>query len=149
MRLLIQQVKSAKLDIEANNIHREIGRGIIIYLWIHNEDLDTYQDKISRIMKKIPLLKCLTGPDWNINISLQDINWEVLLVSNFTLYGRSMKWTKLDFVHSAPYREAEKIYNYFIQEAKNNGWKLQTWEFGADMVVSAVNDWPLNYMLDW
>ena len=149
MRLLIQQVKSAKLDIEADNIHREIGRGIIIYLWIHNEDLDTYQGKISRIMKKIPLLKCLTWPDWNINTSLQDIDWEVLLVSNFTLYGRSMKWTKLDFVHSAPYRDAEKIYNYFIQEAKNNGWKIQTGEFGADMVVSAVNDGPLNYVLDY
>ena len=149
MRLLIQQVKSAKLDIQADNIHREIGRWIIIYLWIHNEDLDTYQDKISRIMKKIPLLKCLTWEDWNINTSLQEIDWEVLLVSNFTLYGRSMKWTKLDFVHSAPYKEAEKIYNYFIQEAKNNGRKLQTGEFWADMIVSAVNDGPLNYVLDY
>lgn len=149
MRLLIQQVKSAKLDIYADNIHREIWRWIIIYLWINVDDLDTYQDKIARIMKKIPLLKCLTWQDWNINTSLQEIDWEVLLVSNFTLYGRSMKWTKLDFVHSAPYREAEKIYNYFIQEARNNGWKLQTWEFGADMIVSAVNDWPLNYVLDW
>ena len=149
MRLLIQQVKSAKLDIEADNIHREIGRGIIIYLWIHNEDLDKYKGKSSRIMKKNTLLKCLTWPDWNINTSLQDIDGEVLLISNFTLYGRSMKWTKLDFVHSAPYRDAEKIYNYFIQEAKNNGRKIQTWEFGADMIVSAVNDWPLNYVLDW
>jgi D-tyrosyl-tRNA(Tyr) deacylase len=46
----------------------------------------------------------------------------------------------LDFVHSAPYKEAERIYNYFIQEAKNNGRKIQTGEFGADMIVSAVND---------
>ena len=149
MRLLIQQVKSAKLDIYTDNIHREIWRWIIIYLWINVDDLDTYQDKIARIMKKIPPLKCLTWEDWNINTSLLDIDWEVLLVSNFTLYWRSMKWTKLDFVHSAPYKEAEKIYNYFIQEAKNNGRKLQTWEFWADMIVSAINDGPLNYVLDY
>jgi len=100
-------------------------------------------------MKKLPPLKCLTWEDGNINTSLQEIDGEVLLVSNFTLYGRSMKWTKLDFVHSAPYKEAEKIYNYFIQEAKDNGRKIQTGEFGADMIVSAVNDWPLNYIFDY
>ena len=149
MRLLIQQVKSAKLDIEENNIHREIWRWIIIYLWIHVDDVDTYKEKISRIMKKMPLLKCLDWVDWNINTSLQDIDWEVLLVSNFTLYGRSTKWTKLDFVHSAPYKKAEEIYNYFIQEARNNWRKIQTWEFWADMTVSSINEWPLNYVLDY
>ena len=149
MRLLIQQVRSAKLDIEESNIHREIWRWIIIYLWIHVDDLETYPEKITRIMKKFPLLKCLTGPDWNINTSLQDINWEVLLVSNFTLYGRSTKWTKLDFVHSAPYKKAEEIYNYFIQEAKTNWRKIQTGEFWADMIVSSINEWPLNYVFDY
>ena len=149
MRLLIQQVKSAKLDIEEDNIHREIWRWIIIYLWIHVDDVDTYKEKISRIMKKMPLLKCLDWPDWNINTSLQDIDWEVLIVSNFTLYGRSTKWTKLDFVHSAPYKKAEEIYNYFIQEAKNNWRKIQTGEFWADMTVRSINEWPLNYVLDY
>lgn len=149
MRLVIQQVKSAKLDIEESNIHREIWKWIIIYLWIHVDDLDTYQEKISRIMKKFPLLKWLTGPDWNINTSLQDIDWEVLLVSNFTLYGRSTKWTKLDFVYSAPYKKAEEIYNYFIDEARVNWWKIQTWEFWANMTVTSVNEWPLNYVFDY
>lgn len=149
MRLLIQSVNSAKLDIQADNIHKEIWRGIVIYLWIHNDDTDTYQEKISRIMKKIPLLKCLTWADWDINTSLQDIDGEVLLISNFTLYGRSTKWTKLDFVHSAPYKKAKEIYEYFIQQAQMNGRKIQTGEFGADMIVSSVNDWPLNYVLDY
>ncbi len=149
MRLLIQQVKSATLDIQSDNIHRKIGRWIVIYLWIHDEDLENYPHKISRIMKKIPILKCLTWPDWNINTSLQDIDWEVLLISNFTLYGRSIKWTKLDFVHSAPYQKAKEIYNYFIQEAKTHGRKIQTGEFGADMTISSINDGPLNYVLDY
>ena len=149
MRLVIQQVRSAKLDIDSNNIHREIWRWMIIYLWIHVDDLETYQEKIARIMKKLPLLKCLTWSDWNINTSLQDINWEILLVSNFTLFGRSTKWTKLDFVYSAPYKKAEEIYNYFIQEAQNNWLKIQTGEFWADMIVTSVNEWPLNYVFDY
>lgn len=149
MRLVIQQVKSATLDIEKQNIHREIWKWIIIYLWIHVDDLENYQEKISRIMKKLPVLKCLTGEDWNINTSLQDIDWEVLLVSNFTLFWRSTKWTKLDFVYSAPYPKAKEIYDYFIQEAKNSGWKIQTGEFWEDMIVSSVNLGPLNYVFDY
>ena len=149
MRLLVQQVKSAELSIEKENINRVIWRWLVIYLGISTEDLNNYQDKIARIVKKIPVLKCLTWEDWNITTSLEDIQWEVLLISNFSLYWRSLKGTKLDFVHSAPYKKAEEIYYYFIQEAKKEWWRLQTWEFWADMVVHAVNDWPLNYVLDY
>ena len=149
MRLLIQQVKSAKLDIQSENIHREIWKWIVIYLWIHVDDVDTYPEKIARIMKKLPPLKCLDWADWSINASLLDIDWEVLLISNFTLYGRSTKWTKLDFVHSAPYKKAEEIYNYFIDEARANWRKIQTGEFWADMTVTSVNEWPLNYVFDY
>ena len=149
MRLLIQQVRSAKLDIKEDNIHREIWKWIIIYLWIHVDDIETYQEKISRITKKLPLLKCLDWPNWDINTSLQEINWEVLLVSNFTLFWRSTKWTKLDFVYSAPYKKAKEIYDYFIQEAKNNWRKIQTGEFWADMTVTSINEWPLNYVFDY
>ena len=120
MRLVIQQVKSAKLDIEEDNIHREIWKWIIIYLWIHVDDIDTYQDKIARIMKKMPLLKCLTWPDWNINTSLQDIDWEVLLVSNFTLYGRSTKWTKLDFNKRLKLREFKNKNNKKKKQQRNS-----------------------------
>ena len=149
MRLLIQQVKSAKIDIKEDNIHREIWKWIIIYLWIHVDDVETYQEKISRIMKKLPLLKCLDWPNWDINTSLQEINWEVLLVSNFTLFWRSTKWTKLDFVYSAPYKKAKEIYDYFVKEAKNSWRRIQTGEFWADMTVTSVNEWPLNYVFDY
>ena len=147
MRLLIQQVRSAKLDIKEDDIHREIWKWIIIYLWIHVDDVETYQEKISRIMKKLPLLKCLDWPNWDINTSLQEINWEVLLVSNFTLFWRSTKWTKLDFIYSAPYKKAKEIYDYFVKEAKNSWRRIQTGEFWADMTVTSVNEWPLNYYL--
>lgn len=149
MRLLIQQVRSATLEIKDDNIHREIWKWIIIYLWIHVDDIETYKEKISRIIKKLPQIKCLDWEDWNISASLQDINWEILLISNFTLYGRNNKWTKLDFVYSAPYKKAEEIYNYFIQEAKNNWLKIQTGEFWAEMEITSINVWPLNYIFDY
>ena len=60
MRLLVQQVKSAELSIEKENINRVIWRWLVIYLGISTEDLNNYQDKIARIVKKIPVLKCLT-----------------------------------------------------------------------------------------
>ena len=149
MRLLIQQVKSATLNIKHDNIHREIWKWIIIYLWIHVVDTETYKEKISRIIKKLPQIKCLDWEDWNISASLQDINWEILLISNFTLYGRNNKWTKLDFVYSAPYKKAKEIYDYFIQEAKNNCLKIQTGEFWAEMEITSINQWPLNYVFDY
>lgn len=149
MRLLIQQVKSATLDIKDDNIHREIWKWIIIYLWIHVDDTETYKEKISRIIKKLPQIKCLDWEDWNISASLQDINWEILLISNFTLYGRNNKWTKLDFVYSAPYKKAKEIYGYFIHEAKNNWLKIQTGEFWAEMEITSINQWPLNYVFDY
>ena len=149
MRLVIQQVKSATLDIKEDNIHREIWKWIIIYLWIHIDDIDTYKEKILRIIKKIPQIKCLDWTNWNIDTSLQDINWEVLLISNFTVYGRNTKWTKLDFVHSAPYKKAKEIYDYFIHVAKNSGRKIQTGEFWADMEITSTNIWPINYIFDY
>lgn len=148
MRLLIQQVQSATLSIPDQNIQRSIGAGIIIYLGIHGEDLAHYEEKIARIVKKIPKLKCLSDETGNISRCLEDFGGEVLLVSNFTLYGRSTKGTKMDFVYSAPYQAAKNIYDYFIQEAKKAQWKLQTGEFGADMTIQSVHTGPLNYVLD-
>ena len=149
MRLLIQQVQSATLDIKKENIHRTIWKWIIIYLGIHTSDIESYQEKITKILKKIPLSKCLTWEDWKINKSLEDINWEVLLISNFSLYWRSTKGTKLDFVYSAPYEKAKEIYEYFIIEAKKAWWKLKTWKFWADMIVNSINEGPLNYILEF
>lgn len=149
MRLLIQQVKSATLDIKESNIHKEIWRWIIIYLWIHVDDIESYKEKIPRIIKKLPLIKCLDWVAGDINTSLQEIDWEILLISNFTLYGRNNKWTKLDFVHSAPYKKAEEIYNYFVKEAKENWLKIQTGEFWADMLITSINEWPINYVFDY
>lgn len=149
MRIVLQQVSSATLVIEKEQIQRRIGKGIIIYLWIHVDDLEDYPLKIEKIIKKIPSLKCLVGDSWNIDTSLQELQGEILLVSNFTLFGRNHKGLKMDFMYSAPYLKAKAIYEYFIEQAKKEWRNMQTWEFWADMRIESVNEGPINYVFDF
>jgi len=148
MRLLIQQVKKATVSLPTQQIQRSIEKGMLIYLWIHKDDESDYQAKIEKIITKIPQLKCLSNHD-EIGVSLQDSQEEVLLISNFTLFGRNHKGTKMDFIHSAPHQKAKEIYDYFIQKAKESWRKLQTGEFWAMMEIESINDGPINYVLDF
>jgi D-tyrosyl-tRNA(Tyr) deacylase len=117
MRLIIQSVHSASVDIADPSIHRSIGRGVIIYFGVHTDDITTYPEKTEKIIKKLPTIKFLVGDHDAIDCSLNDIGGEVLLISNFTVYGRNHKGAKIDFVHSAPFIEAKAIYEYFISKA--------------------------------
>ena len=148
MRLIIQSVSSASVEIKEQNIKRNINRGVIIYLWISSEDIETYPEKIEKIIKKLPTIKCLTK-DNSINTSINDINGEILLISNFTVYGRNHKGIKMDFVHSAPFNTAKEIYEYFIKKALESWRKLTTGEFWANMNIISENNGPINYVFDY
>ncbi|MDR0650217.1 MAG: D-aminoacyl-tRNA deacylase [Candidatus Peribacteria bacterium] len=117
MRLVIQSVQSAHVDIVDQSLQKKIGRGVVIYLGIHTDDITTYPEKIEKIIKKLPTIKFLVGETETIDQSLNDIQGEILLISNFTVYGRNHKGTKMDFVHSAPFEKAKIIYEYFVSEA--------------------------------
>ncbi|MDR2416539.1 MAG: D-aminoacyl-tRNA deacylase [Candidatus Peribacteria bacterium] len=117
MRLIIQSVQSASVHIIDQSLHRNIGKGIVIYIGIHNDDISTYPEKIEKIIKKLPTIKFLVSETGTINQSLNDIRGEILLISNFTVYGRNHKGTKMDFIHSAPFEKAKIIYEYFVSEA--------------------------------
>jgi D-tyrosyl-tRNA(Tyr) deacylase len=117
MRLIIQSVQSACVTIIDQSLQKKIGRGIVIYLGIHTDDSATYPEKIEKIIKKLPTIKFLVGETGTIDQSLNDIKGEILLISNFTVYGRNHKGTKMDFVHSAPFEQAKAIYEYFVSEA--------------------------------
>lgn len=157
MRLITQSVYSASVEIRppyegeseaGGSVIRDISRGVLIYFGIHKEDLENYEEKVAKIMKKFPNIKMLEGEN-SIDQSLNDIQGEVLLIPNFTVYGRNHKGTKLDFVHSAPFTEAKKIYEYFITEAIKNWWKIKTGKFWANMIVKSENRGPLNYVFDF
>lgn len=148
MRLIIQSVYSASVEITEKNIKREIWRGILIYLGIHIDDLENYSEKIEKIIKKLPTIRCLEG-ETSIDQSINSINGEILLIPNFTVYGRNHKGTSMEFTNSAPFNKAKEIYDYFIKKAQEFWWKIQTGEFWADMKICSENRGPLNYIFDY
>ncbi len=150
MRLLIQSVEEATVVVDEANINNKIWKGLLIYIWISKEDLENYDKKIEKIVRKLSSLRFFTNKDGTkIDQSLFDVDGEILLISNFTLYGRNRKWTKIDFMKSADFQDAEKIYNLLIEKIHEAGISLKTGEFGWYMKISSILHWPLNYVLDF
>jgi D-tyrosyl-tRNA(Tyr) deacylase len=92
-------------------------------------------------------MRRLKNKDGRLDATLDDINWEILVVSNFTLYASNKNWTKMDFSASWEYGKAEKIYEYFVDKLKEK-FVVKTWEFGAMMEVESINDGPVNYVME-
>ena len=148
MRLIIQSVSSASVEITEQNIKREIWKWILIYLWISTFDLADYESKIEKIITKLPTIRFL---DWekSIDQSINNINWEILLIPNFTIYGTNHKGTSMEFTNAAPFTKANEIYEYCVKKALESWWKLQTGEFWANMKVISQNNGPINYVFDY
>lgn len=120
---------------------------MLIYVGIGKEDVENYEDKINKFVDKITTLKCF-HVDGKINSAIDEVQGEILLISNFTLYGRADKGQKLDFSQSADYATAEKIYNeLFHMLAKKV--TVKTGVFGGYMEVGSVNAGPINLVLDY
>ena len=146
MRLLIQRVKRASVIINGNvNDKREINQGICVFIGVtHGDD----EKKADWLADKMVGLRIFSDADGKINLSLKDINGEVLLVSQFSLYA-SMKGRRPGFSDAAKPDEAERIYNYFVEKVKTFGLKkISCGEFGADMEVEIINDGPLTFIVD-
>jgi len=150
MKFLIQVVNHASVNITEKNIINKIDKWLLIYVWISTEDINNYQEKIDKFVNKIWSTKIFHNPETHrIDQSINDINWEILLISNFTLYWSNKKWTKLDFWDSAGYEDAKRIYEDLIEKIKQHSIKIETWEFGAIMLVDSQNDWPINIIIDY
>lgn len=135
-------VKIAEKDYEAG-----IEKWLLIYVGISKEDVESYEDKIHKFVEKISVLKCF-HVDGKINSSIDEVHGSILLISNFTLYGRSDKGQKLDFSQSADYESAQKIYDVLISALRNKGLSVETGIFGTYMEVSSVNAGPINIIMD-
>ena len=146
MRLLIQRVKRASVIINGNiNDKREINQGMCVFIGVTHGDDETKADWLA---DKMVGLRIFNDADGKINLSLKDINGEVLLVSQFSLYA-SMKGRRPGFSDAAKPDEAERLYNYFVEKVKTLGLKkISCGEFGADMEVEIINDGPLTFIVD-
>lgn len=145
---MISVVDNATVKIAEHSYEAAIEKWLLIYVGISKEDIESYEEKIAKFVEKISVLKCF-HVDGKINSSIDEVHGSILLISNFTLYGRSEKWQKLDFSQSADYENAEKIYNALIEALRAKGLRVKTGIFGAYMEVSSVNAGPINFLLDY
>lgn len=147
MRLLIQRVKRASVIINGNlNDKREINQGMCVFIGVtHGDD----EKKADWLADKMTGLRIFNDADGKINLSLKDIDGEVLLVSQFSLYASCAKGRRPGFTDAAAPDEAERLYNYFVEKVKTLGLKkISCGEFGADMEVEIINDGPLTFIID-
>ena len=144
MRAVVQRVSRAKVTVDGN-VTGEIGRGLLVLLGVASEDLESDADYLS---DKIIDLRIFEDPDDRMNLSLVDIAGEMLVVSQFTLYGDTRRGRRPSFIKAAPPQEANELYEYFVERARSRIAKVETGRFQAMMDVELVNDGPVTIILD-
>ncbi|MDO5713195.1 MAG: D-aminoacyl-tRNA deacylase [Tissierellia bacterium] len=144
MRAVVQRVKTANVVVDGNKVG-EIGEGIVLLLGIAKEDTEKDLDYIYR---KVVNLRIFDDKDGVMNESLLDHRKELLVVSQFTLYGDGRKGNRPSYIRAANGAEAEKLYQKFIQRGNNDGLSVATGVFGADMDLTLINDGPVTILLD-
>ena len=144
MRAVVQVVSSANVKV-ADKVISEIKRGYLVLLAIHNDDTE---DKIVKMVDKLADLRILLDEDEKMNLSLKDVDGEILVVSQFTLYGETKKGNRPSFLDSAKPAKAVPYYEKVVTLLKDKGLKVATGQFGAMMQVSLVNEGPTTIIID-
>lgn len=144
MKVLIQRVKRGSVKIDGKIIS-EIQQGILAFVGIEKKDND---DNVIKMATKIVNLRIFSDENDKMNLSVKNINGEMLIVSQFTLCGDCKKGTRPSFDNSALPKTANELYEKFINEVRNLGIKAQTGRFGANMQVELINDGPVTFMLE-
>lgn len=148
MRLVVQAVEKAEVLIHDTGEKNAIGKGVLIYFGVHRDDVTDGKQKITKLVEKIGNMRRLKTTEGRLDATLHDIEGEIMVISNFTLYASNEKGTKMSFSQSAAATDAEPIYDFFVESLRDAGWKVQTGKFGAMMEVSAVTLGPINYVWD-
>ncbi|NLW56011.1 MAG: D-tyrosyl-tRNA(Tyr) deacylase [Firmicutes bacterium] len=144
MRALIQRVSFARVAV-GEETTGEIGQGLLIFLGVKTGDEEA---ALAYLVEKIINLRIFSDEQGKMNLSLLDVGGEVMVVSQFTLYADCRKGRRPSFQGAAPPAESERLYEQFIQALRDQGLKVATGRFGADMQVTLVNDGPVTIFLD-
>jgi len=144
MRALIQRVKSASVTVE-NEIISSINNGILLFVALHADDTNKDFDYI---INKTINLRIFENKEGNFDKSLLDLNLDLLIVSQFTLYGDTRKGRRPSFTRSMPVSQARLYFKEFIKRFENVYSNIKTGKFQAMMDVSLVNDGPVTIMID-
>lgn len=144
MRAVVQRVLNSKVTVDGKVVG-EIGRGFNVLLGIHKED---GIEDINYLAEKIVNLRVFEDENGKLNKSLLEVGGELLIVSQFTLYGDCRKGRRPNFMDALGGEEAKSLYKTFIDKCKTYGVKVGEGIFGADMKVSIENDGPVTLMLE-
>ena len=145
MRVVIQRVTSSQVAVNGEVIGK-IGRGLNLLVGIAPTDTEVELDWMVRKCLDLRLFPSTENDSWNQ--SVLDIGGELLVVSQFTLYGDCRKGRRPSFSKSAPPQQAEVIYNQFVDKLRSSGLQVETGKFGAMMQVSIENDGPVTLLLE-
>ena len=145
MITVIQRVRKASVTID-NTLYSSIANGLLILLGVGSNDTE---NDVKWMVQKISNLRIFSDPEGKMNLSLKDINGEVLVVSQFTLFANTKKGNRPSFTEAARPDLAIPLYESFIQNLQENlGKPVKTGQFGADMKVELLNDGPVTIILD-
>jgi len=144
MRAVVQRVSRAKVSV-GGEITGEISSGLLVLLGVAAEDTPKDADYL---VEKILNLRIFEDADEKMNLSLRDTKGELLVVSQFTLYGDTRRGRRPSFIAAAAPKEANELYEYFVESTRQRVIKVATGRFQAMMDVELVNDGPVTIILD-
>lgn len=144
MRAVIQKVAKAKVQVDGSIIG-EIRKGLTVLLGIQDSDNEKV---IDYMLDKIVNLRIFEDEEEKMNLSLKDVEGELLIIPNFTLYGDARKGKRPSYSKAASPDLAEEIYNMFIKRAKESGVRVEHGIFQAHMEVDLINDGPVTILID-
>lgn len=144
MKFVIQRVTEASVTIDGK-VSGQIGKGFLVFIGVGQEDTKEIADKF---IKKLIGLRIFDDEEGKTNLALKDVDGQLLLVSQFTLYANCRKGNRPSFVEAGAPQQAEELYEYIIEECRKQVPVVETGEFGADMKVSLLNDGPFTIILD-
>ena len=145
MRLIIQRVQEAKVEVEGKPVG-EITQGLLVLLGIEDQDAD---DDIDWLCRKLINMRIFPDQDSIMNLSSLDVEAEILVVSQFTLHASTKKGNRPSFIKSASSEKAKLIYRKFIDQLKQScSLKIEEGQFGAMMQVSLINDGSVTIFID-
>ena len=144
MKFVIQRVNNASVTID-EKIVGKINKGFLVLIGVSNDDTKEIADKM---IKKLIGMRIFEDENGKTNLALADVDGELLLVSQFTLYANCKKGNRPSFINAGAPDMANEMYEYIIEKCREMVKVVETGEFGADMKVSLVNDGPVTIIFD-
>ena len=144
MKALLQRVSQASVTVDGH-IVGQIGRGFCILLGVTHSDTNKEAEWLANKIAGIRLFEDDAG---KLNLGLAEVEGELLVISQFTLYGDARKGRRPSFIAAARPAQSEPLYEYFVEQLRQAGFTVRTGIFGADMKVAIHNDGPITLMLE-